>query len=76
MYPITKPREGQRVTVFNGSAIGTILGLSETGILVRVLWDGREKSQMYHPRDLRALIPGNDDGYFDGPPGYASGLAG
>lgn len=71
MYRIRYPREGERVTMFNNGMIGTVVVLRDK-YTVTVQWDDGSRSVVY-VSDLGALIPGNDDGYFDAPAGYFAG---
>lgn len=68
MYPITNPHEGQRITLFNKPVIGTVAVIRDRRTVI-VQWDDGQRSMCYLS-DIAALIPGNDDGYFDPPCGY------
>lgn len=73
MYPIINPRVGQRVTSprlnTEGGTITRVLGRG-TIPQVMVLWDGWQSAMAVYINEIGAIIPGNEDGYFDGPPGY------
>lgn len=69
MYPVANPRIGQRVTVFN-HRIGTVVRQAPYEEWV-IQFDGHPGIMgVFNRNQFGALIPGNDDGYFDGPPGY------
>lgn len=69
MYPIVNPRIGQRVTVF-GKDIGTVDRAASFNEWVIQFDHGG--FVVLNTSQFGALIPGNEDGFFDGPPGYVA----
>lgn len=66
MYPIANPYLGQRVSVFN-AGLGHITQVRKDSVDIRLDSGARVTTPK---NSVTALIPFNEDGFFDGPPGY------
>ena len=75
-YPIAEPHVGQRVTsTRKPGEIGTVVAVKVKRNRfdgANVVFDGAKRSIYLYLPEIQALTPDNEDGYFDGPPGYVA----